>query len=287
MQLIVSSIILSSMYALLGCGFVTIYKASRVLNFAYADLALVIGYLAATMASFIGGPVVVPIGLSLLFSFVLGLVIYILLVRPMIGEPLLATIILTVALGIILNALAVLIWRGSMENISLGWRAYYRFPWGVAVSSTEIITLICTVVIFFGLWAFYRFSKIGRHMRAAAENILLSAQRGINIFFVTGVAWGIGVFVTGMAGVLFGANYGVSLHMGNMVIKGLAVALVGGLDSLGGAIPGALIIAFAEKLTVYYFNPRLADSVPFMIMMVVLLVKPWGILGTEEELERV
>jgi len=287
MQLIVSSIILSAMYALLGCGFITIYKASRVLNFAYADLALVIGYLAATMASFIGGPVIVPIAVSLLLSFVLGLVVYTLLVRPMIGESLLATIILTVALGIILNALAVLIWQGSMETISLGWRAYYRFPWGIAVSSTEIITLICAVVIFLGLSAFYRFSKIGRHMRATAENILLSAQRGINIFFITGAAWGIGVFVTGVAGVLFGANYGVSLHMGNMVIKGLAVALVGGLDSLAGAIPAALIVAFAERLTAYYINPRLADTVPFIIMLVVLLIKPWGILGTKEELERV
>lgn len=287
MQLILSVIVLSAMYALLGLGFITIYKASRVLNFAYADLALVIAYLTVTLTTYIGGPVIISIALAMVFSFILGLLIFRLLIKYMIGESLIATIILTVALGIILNSIAVLIWQADLETLSLGLRGFYRFPGGAAISYTEIVTIGSAVIVFLGLSALYRFSKIGRQMRATAENILLSAQRGISIFFITGAAWGIGVFVTGIAGILFGANYGVSLHMGNMVLKGLAVALVGGLDSIAGAIPAAIIISLAEKITSYYVNPRLADAIPFILMLVVLIARPWGIFGTEEEIERV
>lgn len=287
MQLIASGVVLSAMYALLGAGFITIYRASRVLNFAYADIGLVLAYLTVTLTASFGGQVALSIVLSMGFSFLLGIIIYRLLIKPLIGQPLLATIILTVALGIILNAIATLIWQGRLEKVSLGWHGNYRLPGGVALSGTEIITVMSTIIIFIGLSFLYAFSTIGRQMRATAEKILLSAQRGINIFTVTGAAWGIGVFITGVAGILFGANYGVSLNMGNMVIKGLAVALVGGLDSLPGAIPAAFIIVFSEKVIAYYVNPRLADAVPFMIMLVALLVRPWGVWGTKEEIERV
>ena len=200
MQLFASIIILSAMYALLGVGFITIYKASRVLNFAYADLALVIAYLSVTLTTSIGGPVILPLALAVIMSFILGLLVYRVLIKPMIGESLLATIILTVALGIIFNAIAILIWQGGLETLSLGWRGYFRLSGGISISTTEIITILCAIILFLGLSSLYKFSKIGRQMRATAENILLSAQRGINIFFIMGTSWGIGVFVTGWPG---------------------------------------------------------------------------------------
>lgn len=287
MQFLVSVFVLASMYVILGIGFITIYKASRLLNFAYADIALFMGYLTVSFCKLIGGPAVLPITLSLFFSFILGFFIYISLVRPMVGEFPVATIILTVALGIVINAVTILVFGGELAQISFGWKAYYSISKKVWISSTELITVAVTVVFFLALSAFYRFSKIGRQMRATAENLQLSSLRGINIFLVTGIAWGIGIFATGVAGILFGANYGVSLHMGNIVVIGLGVALVGGLDSLGGAIPAAIIIALAEKLGSYYVNPRLGEAIPFMIMLVVLIIRPWGIFGTKEEIERV
>ena len=205
----------------------------------------------------------------------------------MIGESLLAIVIVTVALGIILKALVILIWGVDIETISLGWKAYYTLPGDIHLSGTEIITVIFTLVLFSALGVFYQFSKIGRQMRATAEDLLLSAQRGFPIHLITGVAWGLGVFVTGAAGILFGANYGVSLQMGEMAIKGVAVALVGGLDSIKGALPAGFIVALTETLTAYYINPRLGEASPFMIMVIVLIIRPWGLSGTEEELERV
>jgi branched-chain amino acid transport system permease protein len=282
-----STIVLGAMYALLGTGFIITYKASRILNFAFADIAMFTAYFAVTLVTLIGGSGNLSFILTLFFSFLLGVVIYALLIRPMVGESILATIIVCVGLGIILNAITTIIWGGELQTIRFWWREIYHFPGGFTLDSTEIITVISTTVLFSALGSFYRFTKIGRQMRATAENILLSSQRGMSIFIINGVAWGVGILYTGIAGILFGANYGISSSMPVMALKGIAVALVGGLDSVAGAIPAALIVALSEKLAAYYVNPRLADTVPFIIMLIVLIIRPWGLLGTEEEIERV
>ena len=124
-------------------------------------------------------------------------------------------------------------------------------------------------------------------MRATAENPLLAAQRGVNIHFVTALAWALGLFATGLASILIGSNYAVSLYMGKIALKAFSVALVGGLDSIKGVFPAAVIIACSEIAACTYINPRLADTIPFVIMMIVLLLRPWGLWGTEEEIERV
>jgi len=287
MQFLVTVVILSCVYAILASGFVVIYRSSRILNFAYADVLMVTGYFAVSLCSLISGPPFICIAMVLALSFVFGFVIYALLIKPMAGQPIFSTIILTVALGIVLQAVTVLIWRGELESISIGWRGYYTLFGGVRVSSTEIVIVVTTVLFFSCLFSFYRFSKIGQQMRATAENPLLAAQRGINIYFVMAVAWAIGMFATGVASILIGSNYTVSLYMGKVAVKAFSVALVGGLDSIKGILPAAFIIALTELTASNFINPRLADTIPFIIMIIVLLIRPWGLWGTEEEIERV
>jgi len=287
MQFLASVVVLSCVYAILASGFVVIYRSSRILNFAYADVVMLLGYLSVTVVEMIGGPPFISLALVLVLSFILGWVIYTLLIKPMVGQPIFATIILTVALGIILQALTILIWKGELESISLGWRAYYSPFKGVRMASSEIVIIITTVLFFMALWAFYRFSRIGQQMLATAENTLLAAQRGINVYFVTSLAWAIGIFATGVGSILLGSNYSVSLYMGHVAIKAFSVALVGGLDSIKGIIPAAFLVAITELAASNYINPRLADTMPFIIMLMVLLIRPWGFWGTEEEIERV
>jgi branched-chain amino acid transport system permease protein len=287
MQFLTSVIVLSCVYAILASGFVVIYRSSRILNFAYSDVVMLIGYFSVTMFELIGGPPIISLAMVLLLSFIFGLVIYALLIRPMAGQPIFSTIILTVALGIILQSFTILVWRGELESISLGWRQYYSLFQGIRLASTEIVIIIITVSFFMALSGFYRFSRIGQQMRATAENTLLAAQRGINIYFVTALAWAIGIFATGVASILLGSNYSVSLYMGHVAIKAFSVALVGGLDSIKGIIPAAFIVALTELAANNYINPRLADTMPFIIMLMVLLIRPWGLWGTEEEIERV
>jgi branched-chain amino acid transport system permease protein len=287
MQFLLSVIVLSCLYALLSAGFVVIYKSSRILNFAYADIVMLAGYFAITMTKWVGGPPIIALCITIVLGFIFGLTIYASLIKPMAGQPIFSTIILTVALGIVLNAAAILFWGGEVNTIPFGWRSYFSFLSGIRLASTEIVVLITTIVIYGSLFSFFRFSKNGQQMRATAENALLASQRGINIYFVTAFAWGIGIFITSVAAILLGGNYSVNLQLSHVAIKAFAVALVGGLDSVGGTIPAALIVALTELAASNFLNPRLADAIPFIIMMIVLLFRPWGLFGTEEEIERV
>lgn len=287
MQFLTSVIVLSCVYAVLASGFVVIYRSSRILNFSYADMVMLIGYFCVSVFELIGGPPVVSLAIVLILSFIFGLLIYALLIKPMAGEPIFSTIVLTVALGIVLQAITILIWKGELESVSIGWRQYYSLFKGARIASTEIVIILTTILFFIALSGFYRFSRIGQQMRATAENTLLAAQRGVNIYFVTALSWAIGVFATGVASILLGSNYSVSLYMGHLAIKAFSVALVGGLDSIKGIIPAAFLVALTELTASNYINPRLADTMPFIIMLIVLLIRPWGIWGTEEEIERV
>jgi branched-chain amino acid transport system permease protein len=287
MNFLAAVIVMSALYAMMASGFVVIYRASRVLNFAYGDMILLAGYLASTMVTFLGGSSVISHIMILCGAFLFGLVVYTLLIKPMAGQPAYSTIILTVAFGILMQAFSILTWRGQMKSVRLPWRAYLTFPGGLRLSSTEILIILTAILFFIALFLFYRFSKIGRQMRASAENPLLASQRSVNIYFVTGLAWAISTFSSGLVAILSGANYGVSLFLGHVAIKAFAVALVGGLDSIGGTIPAAFLIALAELTANTYVNPRLANTIPFIIMIIVLMTRPWGFFGTEEEIERV
>ncbi len=285
-MLLASTIVLASIYALLGAGFVIVYKASRILNFAHAEIVMLAGYLAVTIAASIPGNVTTLL-VVLCFCFFLGMLIYALLIRPLAGYSVLSAIILTVAVGVLLNAVTVFVWRGEMEVIPFGWRTYFSLPGNIRLSSIEVTTIGMVALFYTGMGLFYRFSKIGRQMRATAENPLLAAQRGISIYRISGIAWGIGFAAAGLAAFLLGINYAVSLQMGSISVVAFVVALVGGLDSLWGTIPAAFIIAATEQLTITYVNPRLAEAIPFIILLIVLMFKPWGFWGTKEELERV
>lgn len=284
--LVTSIVVLGMLYALLGAGFVIIYRANRVLNFAHAEVVIFAAYLAVFLAGIAANLLVAVVGV-LCCCFVLGLVVYATLIRPLVGYSTLSSIIVTVAFGVVLNAFTVLGWRGVMEVVPFGWTAYYALPGGVYLSSVEIASVVAVGVYFVAMDCFYRFSPIGQAMRATAERPLLAAQRGIRIYLISGIAWGMGFVGAALAGILLGMNYTVSPQLASVAVAAFVVALIGGLDSLWGTIPAAFIIAFMERLTVTYMNPRLAETVPFVLLVLVLMLKPWGLFGTEEELDRV
>jgi branched-chain amino acid transport system permease protein len=141
--------------------------------------------------------------------------------------------------------------------------------------------------VYASLFAFLRYTRWGIRMRAAGQNPLLAAQRGIRLHGVYALAWGLSTFTGGLAGMLIALDSGLEQTMVVIGLKAFPAALVGGLDSLVGAILGALIVAAAEILLIHYVNPLLADVVPFLVLIAMLLVRPWGLFGTREELDRV
>jgi branched-chain amino acid transport system permease protein len=212
------------------------------------------------------------------------------LMRPMAGHPIFAAVLVTVSLGILIRVAVALVYtdqpRYPLQVMSVA-NDPVRLPGGAAVSALDVLTVVSAVGLAGGLFAFLRRSRLGLQMRAAGERPLLAAQRGIDFNAVFALSWGLAAFAGAVAGVLYASNVRLDPALGVLGLKAFAVALVGGLDSLGGVIPGSLLVACVEVLTIRYVNPLLSDVSPFLCLLAMLLVRPWGIWGTREELERV
>ncbi len=290
MQLTVNIVVLSAIYALIACGYVLIYRVSRVLNLAHGELMMLGAYtLLATASSFSSSPLV-AVGMAILLSLAVGVMVYVFLMRKMTGEMVLAAVLTTVALGILLRGLMVLIWSAQQQypGQALGFsNPALVLPGGARISTFAAILVASTAFIYAALFVFLRFGRWGVRMRAAGQNPLLAAQRGINLHAIYALAWGLSTLTGSIAGMLIALDSGLTSTMTVIGLKAFPAALVGGLDSLAGALLGALVIGAAEVLSIQYIDPLLSDVMPFLVLIVMLVVRPWGLLGTREELDRV
>ena len=290
MQLAINIAVLASIYALISCGYVLIYRVSRVLSLAHGELMMLGAYgLSVTAAMFSGHPLV-AIAAAGALAVTVGVLVYLALMWRMTGESVLAAVLATIALGILL--------RGGMI-LAFGTQTRHPLPMlGFTNASIHIgdsarisgvgLALVLTTVASYGLlFAFLRFSRWGIRMRAAGQNPLLAAQRGIGLHGIYALAWGLATFTGGMAGMLLAADAGLEGTMAVLGLKAFPAALVGGLDSLLGALIGSLVIAGVEVMMVHYVDPLLSDVVPFFVLLAMLVVRPWGLFGSREELDRV
>ena len=289
MQLAVNIVVLSAIYALIACGYVLIYRVSRVLNLAHGELMMLGAYLLVATASSFGGNPVLAIAAAVVLSLVVGGLVYVLLMRKMTGEMALAAVLATVALGVLLRGVMVLIWSAQQrypgQDLGLPNMAL-ALPGGARISIFAALLVLATALSYAGLFAFLRFGDWGIRMRAAGQNPLLAAQRGINLHAIYALAWGLSTLTGSIAGMLIALDSGLTNTMVIIGLKAFPAALVGGLDSLAGALLGSLIVGTAEVLLVY-INPLLSDVVPFLVLIAMLIVRPWGLFGTREELDRV
>lgn len=290
MQLLANTVSLASTYVLLAIGYVVVYRASRVLNLAHGELMMLGGYAFFTLVSAHPGRPLVAIPAALLVSFLAGVAVYWAVMYPMAGHPLFSAVLVTVSLGILLRGLVILGWTADLKYplAVMGHEASpWRLPGGAVLSDVDLLSILVAGVLLLALWGFFTWSRLGIQMRATAENPRLAAQRGVNIHRVFAVAWGISTFAAGLAGVLYASKVRLDPEIGVIGLKAFPVALVGGLDSLAGVLPAGLAIALLEILAIQYVNPLLSEVVPFLALLLVLVVRPWGLFGTREEIERV
>ena len=160
-------------------------------------------------------------------------------------------------------------------------------PGGARISFFSALLILTTTLVYGSLLAFLRFGRWGIRMRAAGQSPLLAAQRGINLHAVYALAWGLSTLTGSLAGILLALDSGLDQTMAIIGLKAFPAALVGGLDSVVGALVGSLIVAAAEVLLIHYVDPLLSEVVPFLVLIAMLIVRPWGLFGTREELDRV
>ncbi len=290
LQLIANIIVLAAIYALVSTGYVLVYRVSRVLNLAHGELMMMGAYfLVATAGLFPTNPAA-ALAVAALCGLMMGMAVYFVLMRWLTGEAVLAAVLITIALGILLRGLSILVWTTQQfyPGAVLGWRnpSVAIVP-GVQISSASLAILCLAGIVYAGLFLFLQFTRWGVRMRAAGQNPLLAEQRGIRLHGVYALAWGLSTFTASLAGMLLALDSGVESTMATIGLKAFPAALVGGLDSLLGAAIGALIVAAAEITAIQYVNPLLSDVVPFLVLLIVLAIRPWGLFGSREQLDRV
>ena len=289
MQIAVNILVLASIYALICCGYVLIYKVSRVLSLAHGELMMLGAYgLYATASLFAGHPLV-AIAAAAFLAAAVGAAVYLALMWRMTGESVLAAVLATIALGILLRGAMILVFGTETRHplANLGWANPSSALGSARISGVGIALVLSTAAVYGGLALFMRSSRWGIRMRAAGQNPLLAAQRGIGLHGIYALAWALATFTAGIAGMLIACDAGLESTLVIIGLKAFPAGLVGGLDSLVGAVLGSLVVATAEVLLIHYVDPLLSDVVPFAVLLAMLVLRPWGFFGTREELDRV
>jgi len=291
-QLFITGLALGMMYALIAIGFVIIFKCSRAFNIASGQIVMIGGYLGYTFLIPLGLPVWLAIVVSAAIGAVMGLVIERLAVRPLLGKPALALVMMTIALAGALDGVAILGWGGIYETYHEVLPEITLTFGAVSIPPSSLLGLLVSVVIVAALLFLFRFTKIGLAMRATAEDEPVTRGLGIKATFVYAIVWVIACVVGVLAGILLGGVSGVSPPLAEIGLKALAVVILGGLDSIGGAILAGVILGILENLAAGYLDPMmpsgggLANVFPFIVMLVVLVFRPHGLFGLKR-IERV
>ena len=292
-QLVASGIVVGSIYALSGLGFVLIYKSSRVLNLAHGQLIAMGAFITYALTAGLHIPIYLSFLLSLIISFLLAMSVERIFLRRLIGEPIISVIMVTIGLMSILDGLIYLTPFGT-ENFSFP-EFLPKAPitmGGVSISWTQMVGVVITVILIAGFSWFFKKSTLGISMRAVSDDQMASMSIGISIPRVFGLAWAAAGFSAAAAGGIIanitGLNFDTLVSFGIIVFP---VVILGGLDSIFGAVVAGIILGLIQQFAAGYLDGMwglfgTADLVPWFVLLIILLIKPHGLFGIHE-IERV
>jgi branched-chain amino acid transport system permease protein len=292
LQLAVTGFSVGIVYALIAIGFVIILKCSQAFNIAQGHIVMIGGYIGFTFLVMVGLPLWAALLAAIATAVIMGLLIERLTLRPLVGQPVLAVVMMTIALGFcILEGLAILIWGGEFKVYSGALPAVSLQLGEVYVPAATVFAVILAIIVVTALMLFFRYAKIGLAMRATAEDEQVVQCAGIRVTTVYAISWIIACVTGVVAGVILGGESGVSPYLANMGLKAFAVVLLGGVNSIGGAIVAGIIVGLAESFAAGYLDPLttrggLATIFPFIIIIIVLVFRPYGLFGLKR-IERI
>lgn len=287
LQFVFAGAALGARYALVALGFVVIYRATGVINFAQGALVAVGAYLAYELAEL---PFVLAVLLAVLGCAVLGVVVERLVLSRMVGQPAFAVIMITIGLLFVIEQLIPTLWGYRSHNLGDPWGIQTVDVAGLSLAERDLWTLAIASAALAGFFAFFRGSDYGLAMRAVALDQETSLAQGISVRTVVALSWGISGMVAALAGVTLSAGAaGVTPTISFVALAAFPAMILGGLDSPGGAVVGGLIIGITQTLTAGYqpeHAPWLGDSfhvvMPYAVMIAILMVRPQGLYGTRE-----
>ncbi len=284
LQLVVSGVTLGMVYALVALGFVIILKCSRAFNIAQGHFVMIGGYLGYTFLVTFNLPIWASLLLAILVAIMMGVLIERLTLRPLVGQSELAVIMMTIALASVLEGVATLIWGAQYKTYHKVLPTVTLKLGEISIPPESLIGLTVSIVAVAILLLFFRYTKIGLAMRATAEDLKVVQSVGIRATTVYAVSWIIACVVGVIGGILSGAVSGVMIALSQVGLKAFAVVLLGGVNSIGGAIVAGIIVGVLENVAAGYLDPLLpggglAQVFPFIVMIIVLVFRPHGLFG--------
>jgi branched-chain amino acid transport system permease protein len=282
LQQIFSGIAIGSIYALVAVGFILIYKATDVISFAQGDIMMFGAFVAYTFLTILHVPFLLAILLTLAVMAVFGIVIERSVLRPLVGESVLSMLMVTVGVGMVIRNVAGMIWgydtyqfTGGISDVPV------RFG-ELALSSVNLWIIGVTIALIGALFYFFNKTKMGISMEAASQNQLAAYLMGIGVKRVFSNIWALSAIVAAVGGILLAPIHFVNYNMGFIGLRAFPAAVLGGFGSIPGAIVGGIIIGVSESLAGIFLPAGFKDIFAYIILILVLLIRPQGIFGIAE-----
>ena len=280
-QLVISGIAQGCIYGLIALGFVLIYKATETVSFAHGELMMLGAFGGLVAMTMLGFPFWLAVPAAILAMALVGVLTERVIIRPVLGQPAFSIVMLTIGLGYVGRGLVTMIPNIGTETHTLP-VPYKDQVWnlGALVLNVEqMVVIASTVLLCGGLYALFRYSKLGIAMQASSQNQLAAYYMGIPVKTLNGLVWGLAAAVAAIAGLLLAPITFVHANMGFIGLKAFPAAVVGGFGSLPGAIVGGLIIGIVESLSGFYLPEGFKDIAAYIVVLIMLVVMPNGLFG--------
>lgn len=285
-ELVASGLAIGAIYGLMAMGFAVIFKATGIVNFAQGEMGMITAYTSWTIATALGTDAVSTVLVAAAVGAVLGLLCERLIMRPMLGEPVLSVVLVTVGLAVVLRAFITLIWDAAPHKFAVAGADDIVQLGGIGLRASQITVIGVLLLAIAGFWFFLRHSRFGVAMRAVAADEKTARLMGVSTARVQAVAWAAASGLAGLAGAFFAVIYGLAPTMFELGLKAFPATVLGGFDSVLGSAFSGLFIGVLENLVGGYLPSTLKEIAGFLLILVVLMVRPFGLFG-EKRIERV
>lgn len=291
LQLVVNGLIVGALYGVVAMSFVLIYKASRIVNFAQGEFLLIGAWTCWWLLTSWQLPFWVGFPITLLFMLAFGVILQVVVLRPMIGEPIISVIMVTIGLSIFFQALMKWMFGVFAKPFPQIFSTQTMNIAGLEVQTVYVMSLAISILIMAGFGWFFKYSRLGLAMRATAFDQQVAQSLGISVRHMFAMSWAISAMVSAVAGVTVGVVNGVSSALSHFGIKVFPAVILGGLDSVAGAVIGGLIVGLLENIAHYLDSQwlnwgNMYEIAPFYVLIIILMIKPYGLFGTKD-IERV
>lgn len=286
LQMLATGLVIGASYGLIAMGFALVYKATGVVNFAHGELVMLTAYVAFTLSSTFNLSFVPLMLVTIPISMIIGLVLERIFIRPMLGEPIFSIVMVTIGLAVMLRGITIMIWGPDPHNFSAGVSSEVIFIGNLPFYAAQLMSIVALGVCVVAAWAFLRFSRIGIAMRAVAAHETAALLVGISVKRIHAMAWALSAALAAIAGVLFAMNFKLVPDLWFQGLKSFPAVILGGLDSILGSALAGLVVGVIENLSQGYIGRGMREISGFIVIIVVLMVRPYGLFG-DKEIERV